>query len=128
MISLPRPRPLSLLNLPGFAVAVFLAGCGDGVVLDDRWLVDLAPITARTNVIGVGDTVTYKAELGPADCLPAGVEPAEWRWSSDDPNIATIDPISGVALGVGPGYTPIRVAHAREPSVASSALLQVTGP
>src|SRR4051812_39050965 len=115
---------LSRFNLPGFAVLV-LAGCGNGYVLDDRCLVDLAPITARTNIVAVGDTVTFAAELGPADCLPAGVEPAEWRWFSDNPNIATIDPVSGVALGKGPGYTSIRVVHAHEPAVASSAILQV---
>jgi hypothetical protein len=62
----------------------------------------------------VGDTVTFKAALGPAECLPPGVDPPEWRWYSLDTLIVKIDSLSGLATAVGPGLGPIRVEHARE--------------
>lgn len=107
------------------AVSLALSGCGDEQVIDDSCFVDLAPITPRTTTLNVGDTVTFQAALGPANCLPAGVEPPDWRWYSQDTLVATIDSLSGLATAVGPGLGPIRVEHARERSVQSSAILRV---
>jgi hypothetical protein len=111
------------------AVSFVLLGCGDDLVIDDSCFVDQAPISARTNTAHVGDTVTFTAELGPRECLPPGVEPPEWRWYSTDTLIVSIDSLSGLALAKAPGLGTIRVEHARERSVQSSASLQVlAGP
>jgi hypothetical protein len=107
----------------GFALV--LGACGDGTVVDDSCFVDLAPITAGTNVMAVGDTVTFDADLGPAQCLPAGTTSEEWRWSSTDTLVARIDSLTGLAEGVSPGQVLIVVKHAEAPSVSSSAELQV---
>src|SRR3954463_13490185 len=107
------------------AFTIVLLACGDGTVIDDSCFVDLAPISARSNVVPVGDTVTFDASLGPSQCLPAGVTSEEWRWSSTDTLIARIDSLSGLALGINPGQVSMLVEHARNPSVRNSAELQV---
>jgi hypothetical protein len=107
------------------AFTVLLLACGDGTVIDDSCFVDLAPISARSNVVPVGDTVTFEASLGPSQCLPAGVTTEEWRWSSTDTLIARIDSLTGLALGINPGQVSILVEHATNPSVRNSAELQV---
>jgi hypothetical protein len=55
---------------------------------NDRCIVDLASIAAPTNVMDVGDTLTFEASLGPAEHLPADVVPAEARWSINDTLVA----------------------------------------
>lgn len=107
---------------------LLLSACGREEFIDDSCFVDLAPVSARTKMVSAGDTVTFTAALGPEQCLPAGAEPVEWRWSSTDTLIATIDPITGLALGVSPGDAYIAVVHAREPRIASGTGLQVTSP
>jgi Big-like domain-containing protein len=107
------------------AFALLLLACGDGTVIDDSCFVDLAPISARSNVVAVGDTVTFDANLGPAECLPANATSEEWRWSSTDTLIARIDSLTGLTQGVSPGQVSIIVRHAEAPSVSSSAELQV---
>lgn len=102
-----------------------LLGCGNASETNDRCLVDLAPITARTHVVSVGDTVAFHATLGPAECLPAGLTGEEWRWSSSDTLIARIDSLSGLAQGVQPGTAVIQVHHAASPQVGSSTALEV---
>jgi uncharacterized protein YjdB len=87
--------------------------------------VNLAPITARSNVVAVGDTLTFDADLGPTECLPPDVKSENWRWSSSDTLVAQIDSLTGLAFGVSPGQVSILVEHADAPSVASSAALQV---
>jgi hypothetical protein len=94
------------------AFAFVLLACDGGTSTNDNCLVDLAPISSRTNVLSVGDTVTFEARLGPAECLPAGVESEDWRWSSTDTLIARIDSLTGRAEAVGPGDVLIRVDHA----------------
>jgi hypothetical protein len=118
-------KTFAVARLYGIAVPILLAGCGSETIIDDSCLVDLAPISVRTTSVSVGDTVTFEASLGPAECLPAGVEPVEWRWSSSDTLIATIDSVSGVALGVSAGITVIQVTHVRQPSVGSARGLEV---
>lgn len=110
------------------AFILLLLACGNGTETNDNCLVDLAPITVRTNVVSVGDTVTFDASLGPAECLPAGIETENWRWSSADTLIARIDSLTGLAEGVGPGTVTIQVEHADNPSVASATGFQVVPP
>lgn len=107
------------------ALAIALLACEGAIETNDRCLVDLAPINSRTNMVSVGDTVTFQASLGPAECLPAGITTGVWRWSSADTLIAQVDSLSGVAEGVRPGDVLIRVQHAQDPHVASTARLQV---
>ena len=105
--------------------SILLVSCGHNTIIDDSCFVDLAPISSRTNSAVVGDTVTFQAELGPAQCLPVGVDPPEWRWYSQNTLVVTIDSLSGLATAVGPGLGAIRVEHARERSVQSNTFLQV---
>ena len=109
---------------PSIFVSLLLA-CGSGTVIDDSCLVDLAPITARTHLVSVGDTVTFEAALGPSECLPADVNSEDWRWSSSDTLIARIDSLTGLAVGVSPGDVLIDVKHAVNASVASATGFQV---
>jgi hypothetical protein len=101
------------------ALTLLILGCNGGTVIDDRCLVDLAPISARTKVVSVGDTVAFHATLGPAECLSADVVSAEWRWSSSDTLIARIGSLTGLAEGVSPGFVLIQVQHAQNRAVAS---------
>jgi Bacterial Ig-like domain (group 2) len=115
-------KPLAIVAA---AFTLLVLACDDNTVIDDSCFVDLAPISARSNVVAVGDTVTFDANLGPSECLPAGVTSEEWRWSSSDTLIARIDSLTGLALGVSPGQVSILVEHAQARSVKSSATLQV---
>jgi Bacterial Ig-like domain (group 2) len=107
------------------AFTLLLLACDNGMETTDNCFVNLAPITARTNVVSVGDTLTFEASLGPAECLPTGITTENWRWSSTDTLIARIDSLSGLAEGVAPGAVTIQVEHADNSSVASGAGLQV---
>jgi hypothetical protein len=111
------------MYIPAFVLV--LVTCSNGTVIDDSCFVDLAPITARSNVVAVGDTVTFDASLGPAECLPAQVSSEDWRWSSTDTLIARIDSLTGLAVGVSAGQVSILVEHAQAPDIRSSAELQV---
>jgi len=119
---------LSFSKSTAFFVSAFtlvLLACGNETVIDDSCFVDLAPISPRSSVVAVGDTVTFDANLGPSGCLPAQVTSEEWRWSSTDTLIARIDSLTGLALGVSAGQVSILVEHAEVPDVRSSAELQV---
>ena len=117
-----NPKILAAL---GAAASIFLLSCGTNQVIDDSCFVDLAPISPLHSSAVVGDTVTFQAALGPAECLPPAVEPPEWRWYSVDTLVVTIDSLSGLAVAVSPGLGAIRVEHARERSVQSNAVLEV---
>ena len=114
-----------LLAIYVSAFTFLLLACGSETTIDDSCLVDLAPISTRTHVVTIGDTVTFEATLGPAECLPADVASEDWRWSSTDTMIARIDSLTGLAEGVSPGNVGIQVEHALDRSVASATGLQV---
>lgn len=107
------------------AFTLLLLACGNKTVIDDSCFVDLAPISPRSNFVGVRDSVTFDTNLRPSECLPAAVTSEEWRWSSTDTLIARIDSFTGLAVGVSPGQVSILVEHAKAPNVRSSAELQV---
>jgi hypothetical protein len=107
------------------ALTLLLLACSGGTETNDNCLVDLAPISARTNTVSVGDTMTFDANLGPAECLPGGVDSEDWRWSSSDTLIARIDSLSGFAEAVSPGLVVIGVEHALDRRVASVTGLHV---
>ena len=107
------------------AFTLVLLACGNETVIDDSCFVDLAPISPRSSVVAVGNTVSFDANLGPSECLPAAVTSEEWRWSSTDTLIARIDSLTGLALGVSPGQVSILVEHAEARDVRSSGELQV---
>jgi hypothetical protein len=113
----------SALLVPLLAAAI--AACG-GTETNDRCLVtSLAPISVHSSILAVGDTVTYSAELGPAECLPAGVTTEDWRWSSSDTLVARIDSLTGLTLGLSPGEVLIHVRHALNAGVANETGLRV---
>jgi hypothetical protein len=122
-----QTRFLARVTCYGIPFGISLLACSEDLGSNDSCLVDLAPITARTNVVSVGDTLTFQANLGPAECLPSGITTEEWRWSSSDTLIARIDSLSGVAEAVSPGDVLIEVRHAQDPVVASGIGLQVVG-
>jgi hypothetical protein len=107
------------------ACALVLVACSNSTVIDDSCFLDVAPITARSNVVAVGDTVTFDADLGPADCLPPQLTLEEWRWSSTDTLIARIDSLTGLAVGMSTGEIWILVEHAQARQVRSAAQLEV---
>ena len=116
-------RRVAAISLVVFAL---LLACNGGTVIDDSCFVDLAPISARTSVVSVGDTLTFDASLGPAECLPSGITTEDWRWSSSDTLIARIDSLSGLAQAISSGDVVIRVDHAAaRGQVVSTATLHV---
>jgi Bacterial Ig-like domain (group 2) len=118
-------RPLAIYLS---ACLLLLLACANATVIDDSCFVDLAPITARANAVSVGDTVTFEASLGPAECLPSAVDSEDWRWSSTDTLIARIDSLTGLALGVSPGAVLIQVRHALDLRVTSATGFEVVSP
>ena len=109
---------------PSLGLAVLLAACGSTETNEGCLFAHLVDITAP-NVMSVGDTVTFQASLVPGGCLPAGLEPADWRWSSSDTLIARIDSLTGLAQGIGGGTATISVQHASAPRVQQITQLQV---
>jgi hypothetical protein len=118
-LSYSRPAPITTV------LTFLLLACSDGTVVNDDCLVDLAPITVRSKTVSVGDTMTFDASLGPAECLPADIVSEDWRWSSADTLIAKIDSLSGFFEARAPGLVIIRVEHAQNPGVASATGLHV---
>ena len=56
------------------------------------------------DTITVGDTITIIADLSPDNATIKSVS-----WSIDDPNIAVIDPTSGILTGISPGEVYVTV-------------------
>ena len=108
---------------------VLVAACGSSGVNDPGdCFIDPAPISPTPDRLLVGDTVTLTASLSDrTDCLPSNLEPVVWRWSSEDPRVATVDSASGLLTAVAAGDVVIRVQHARVASVTSAFLLDVVG-
>lgn len=75
-------------------------------------------IVARPNATTarVGVAVRFVALLERRD----GAEPVAAQWSSRDPRIATIDPSTGVAVGLAPGRVAIEAHYG--PGVAAATL------
>jgi hypothetical protein len=117
-----NPKILAAL---GAAASIFVSSCGTSQVIDDSCFVDLVLVSPRSSSAVVGDTVTFQAALGPAECLPPGLDPPDWRWYSLDTLVVTIDSLSGIAVAVSPGLGAIHVEHARERFVESNAVLEV---
>jgi hypothetical protein len=115
----------SLMSSSSALAVVVLVACNGTTELNDRCLVGSASISARADVVRAGDTLTFRATLGQADCLPSGSTTENWRWSSRDTLIARIDSLSGLAEGVSPGHVVIQVRHAQDSRVSSTTGLQV---
>jgi hypothetical protein len=92
-------------------------------------MMDPAPISPRVDSLRVGDTVSFTARLGePRHCLPAGLEPAAWRWASTDTLVLSVDALTGVAAARAPGAAYLWVAHERNPDVRSARYVRVVAP
>ena len=105
-------KPLITVALR-IGVVLLLVSCGSTETNDRCLVTDLAHITAPSPLITLDDSVTLQASLVMDECLPAGLQPVDWRWSSSDTLVVRIDSLTGVASGVGLGTATILVQHAR---------------
>jgi len=98
----------------GSAAALLLAAaCSGELVNPDRCNIRLAVISPDPAALNVGETVTLQAQLTEAPaCLPADAQPANLRWASDNPTVASIDPVSGRVTAVGAGTAQINLLTA----------------
>lgn len=113
---------LGLGTLIAFAVAAANCG-GGGATFMPRQLVALSVQPSPANVVQ-GGTVTFTA-TGTFDQAPTTQANFTAQWASADPNIATIDPDTGLATCVGFGG-PINVtatAPGRGGSVTGAGML-----
>lgn len=119
-------RRLTSSSLLLLALCAACSAESDFGPLDVCWM-DAAPISPPPSSLVVGDTVTLSARLGePRDCLPPNLEPVVWRWTSENPAIATVDSVSGLLSARAVGETWIRVQHARAATVRSAVWLRVS--
>jgi hypothetical protein len=110
---------------PHIGLVLLLASCGSTENNDGCLVTELAHISAPSNLINLDDSVSLQASLVRDECLPDGVEPAEWRWSSSDALVVRVDSLTGVAQGVGLGTATILVHHSRSPGVQGTLDLRV---
>ncbi len=81
-------------STPGVATITFSMGAGCNATKTVTVNTLPCPIAGSANLC-VGSSGHY------TDCIPGGA------WSSSDPTVGTIDPLSGVLTGIGPGVTII---------------------
>jgi uncharacterized protein YjdB len=103
----------------GLIAALGLAGCSSGYSTPDPSVILWVVVTAPSNYVTVGQTLQLTATGYNGNNVVVGG--ANFRWSSPDPTIATVDQ-NGLATGVGtgmvyilaqtgsvPGYMPLPV-------------------
>jgi len=105
-VHVPRPGGSRLVRLRGFLLAVSLLGgmalgaCTEGpVAAGDGWTQGLAQDTAR---IGVGESIRLPATPIYGAALRDGGSGAQFRWTSSDPGVASVD-ASGLVVGSAEG-------------------------
>jgi hypothetical protein len=111
----------------GLAALPIIAGCEQGPVNPDRCNIRLAIVTPDPATLAVGQEVTLDPQLTSArDCLPADARPGSLRWASDDPAVATINPVSGRVTAVSAGTTGISLTTATTHTLLTTSTIQVT--
>jgi hypothetical protein len=110
------------------AVALLVAACsGEPPVVPDRCNIRLATIMPDPATLDVGETVTLEAQLTDSRaCLPSDAEPANLRWTSDNPSVAGIDPLSGRLTATGAGTAQISLFTSVTHTLLTQSLVQVT--
>jgi uncharacterized protein YjdB len=79
-------------------------------------------VSPATRVVKVGDTLRVAASFN--DC-PGPQRIHEFRWSSSNPAIATVDSLGGLTTARGEGVATISAALAEDRSQKGAMLLQV---
>lgn len=74
-------------------------------------------------LLAAGQTLTYSATV--RDSGNIVIPSAPVRWTSESESVASIDSLSGLALGIAPGTATLTARPAARPSVSGSAALLV---
>ena len=110
------------------ATAWLAAACGSEPLSVDRCNIRLAVISPDPARLGVGQAVTLEAQVAPAPaCLPADAQAANFRWTSDQPQVATIDALTGRVTAIGPGTAQITLVTAKTHTLLTQSSVQVGG-
>jgi hypothetical protein len=84
--------------------AVLAVACGAGPLNPDRCNIRLAAISPDPATLTLGQVVSLQAQLTEAStCLPPDAQAVKLRWRSDNPDVASIDPVTGRVTAVGAG-------------------------
>jgi hypothetical protein len=120
---MPNPRRWLLLS---FGMWPLVAGCDQAQLMPDHCNIRLAIVSPDPATLMVGQEVTLDAQLTASpDCLPADAESGNLRWSSQDPGIATTDPMTGRVRGIHAGSTVISLTTATSHTLLSTSTIQV---
>jgi hypothetical protein len=109
-------------------VVLLVVACGAEPLNPDRCNLRLAVISPDPARLEVGETLILEAQLTPAPaCLPADAQAANFRWTSDHPEVATIDALTGRLTARGTGTAQITVVTARTHTLLTQSSVQVDG-
>jgi hypothetical protein len=115
--------------LAGLAAAWLAAACSAEPLNPDRCNIRLAVIIPDPARLEIGQAVTLEAQLTPAAaCLPADARSDNIRWTSDRPEVATVDALTGLVTAVGAGTAQITLVTAQTHTLLTQSLVQVDGP
>lgn len=108
------------------AAALLVGACSAEPLSVDRCNIRLAAISPDPARLAVGQAVTLEPQLTPAPaCLPTDAQPANFRWTSDHPGVATIDALTGRVTAIGAGTAQITLATARTHTLLTQSSVQV---
>ena len=93
-------RSASLLVAAGTLLVV---ACGAEPVTPDRCNIRLAVISPDPARLNVGQAVSLQAQLTASTCLPPDAQASTLRWQSDNPEVATIDAVTGRVTAIQAG-------------------------
>ena len=111
------------------AAALLAMACSAEPLAVDRCNIRLAVISPDPTRLEIGQAVTLEAQLSPAPaCLPADAQPANFRWTSDQPGVATIDALTGRVTAMGAGTAQITLVTAKTHTLLTQSSVQVDGP
>ena len=111
------------------SVALLAAACNAEPLNVDRCNIRLAIISPDPARLVVGQTVALEAQLAPSPaCLPDDAQSANFRWTSDHPEVATVDALTGRTMATGAGTAQIMLVTARTRTLLTQSSVQVEGP
>ena len=109
--------------------AVMLAACNSSPLNPDRCNIRLAVVSPDPATAHVGEVITLQAQLTASSfCLPSDAEPVNFRWTSADPTIATVDAVSGQVHAIKAGTTQIALTTAQTHTLLTTSGVQVISP
>jgi hypothetical protein len=111
------------------AAALLAAACNTEPLSVDRCNLRLAVISPDPASLEVGQAVILEAQLTPAPaCLPVDAQSANLRWTSDHPEVATVDALTGRVLATGTGTAQITLVTAKTHTLLTQSSVRVDGP